>query len=71
MSDAALSSLRGTPRFGMLVTVKRGGRPYLTTMLYSRDPRTRVVRVALAEGEAEVSAITTIPGDAVGHELLG
>ena len=43
-----------------------------------RDPRAAlhvrggdVWSFAVAEGEAEVSAITTVPGDAVGRELLG
>lgn len=43
-----------------------------------RDPRAAlhvrggdVWSFAVAEGEAEVSEITTVPGDAVGRELLG
>ncbi|MEV0640052.1 TIGR03618 family F420-dependent PPOX class oxidoreductase [Streptomyces sp. NPDC050619] len=101
LSDEALSDLLGKQQFGTLATVKRGGRPHLTTMLYSWDPEARVVRLsttadriklkhlrrnpyaalhvqggdvwsfAVAEGEAEVSEVTTVPGDAVGRELLG
>jgi PPOX class probable F420-dependent enzyme len=101
LSDEALSDLLGSQQFGTLATVKRSGHPHLTTMMYSWDPETRVVRFsttadrvkvkqlrrdpraalhvsggdvwsfAVAEGEAEVSEVTTVPGDAVGRELLG
>ncbi|MBL1110313.1 PPOX class F420-dependent oxidoreductase [Streptomyces sp. 5-8] len=100
LSDEALSRLLGEQQFGTLATVKRGGHPHLTTMLYSWDPEARTVRFsttadrvkvthirrnpraalhvqggdvwsfAVAEGEAEVSEITTVPGDATGRELL-
>ncbi|MGI5426641.1 PPOX class F420-dependent oxidoreductase [Streptomyces sp. CA-179760] len=101
LSDEALSDLLGKQRFGTLASVKRDGRPHLTTMVYSWDPEARIVRFsttaervkvrhlrrdpraalhvqggdmwsfAVAEGEAEVSEATTVPGDAVGRELLG
>lgn len=101
LSDAALSNLLGKQQFGTLATVKRNGRPHLTTMLYSWDSKARIVRFsttadrikvkhlrndpraalhvqggdvwsfAVAEGEAEVSEVTTVPGDTVGRELLG
>ncbi|MFH9067665.1 pyridoxamine 5'-phosphate oxidase family protein [Streptomyces coeruleorubidus] len=101
LSDEALSDLLGKQQFGTLATVKRNGRPHLTTMVYGWDPETRIVRFsttadrvkvrqlrnnpraalhvqggdvwsfAVAEGEAEVSEVTTVPGDGVGRELLG
>ncbi|MFC9127669.1 PPOX class F420-dependent oxidoreductase [Streptomyces sp. NPDC057099] len=101
LSDEALSDLLGKQQFGTLASVKRDGRPHLTTMVYSWDPEARIVRFsttaerikvkhlrrdpraalhvqggdvwsfAVAEGEAEVSEATTVPGDAVGRELLG
>ncbi|GAA2611817.1 TIGR03618 family F420-dependent PPOX class oxidoreductase [Streptomyces roseoviolaceus] len=101
LSDEALSDLLGKQQFGTLASVKRDGRPHLTTMVYSWDPEARIVRFsttaervkvkhlrrdpraalhvqggdvwsfAVAEGEAEVSEVTTVPGDAVGRELLG
>ncbi|MEV5876329.1 PPOX class F420-dependent oxidoreductase [Streptomyces sp. NPDC052101] len=100
LSDAALSDLLTKQQFGTLATVKQSGHPHLTTMLYTWDPETRIVRLsttadrvkgkhlrrdpraalhvqggdvwsfAVAEGSAEVSDITTVPGDAVGRELL-
>ena len=101
LSDEALSGLLGKQQFGTLASVKRDGRPHLTTMAYSWDAEARIVRFsttadrikvkhlrrdpraalhvqggdvwsfAVAEGEAEVSEVTTVPGDAVGRELLG
>ncbi|MFH8661043.1 PPOX class F420-dependent oxidoreductase [Streptomyces afghaniensis] len=101
LSDEALSALLGKQQFGTLATVKRNGRPHLTTMVYSWDAEARIVRFsttadrvkvrqlrhdpraalhvqggdvwsfAVAEGEAEVSDVTTVPGDEVGRELLG
>jgi nitroimidazol reductase NimA-like FMN-containing flavoprotein (pyridoxamine 5'-phosphate oxidase superfamily) len=44
LSDEALSDLLGKQRFGTLATVKRNGRPYLTTMVYGWDPEARIVR---------------------------
>ncbi|GAA2245698.1 PPOX class F420-dependent oxidoreductase [Streptomyces indiaensis] len=100
LSDAALSDLLSAQQFGTLATVKRSGHPHLTTMLYSWDPDSRIVRFsttadrvkvthlrhdphaalhvqggdvwsfAVAEGDAEVSDATTVPGDSVGRELL-
>ncbi|MEU5833982.1 TIGR03618 family F420-dependent PPOX class oxidoreductase [Streptomyces diacarni] len=100
LSDEALSGLLAEQRFGTLATVKKSGHPHLTTMLYSWDPRARIVRLsttadrikvkhvqrdpraalhvpggdvwsfAVAEGVAEASELTRIPGDAVGRELL-
>ncbi|OLZ68840.1 PPOX class F420-dependent enzyme [Streptomyces sp. IMTB 2501] len=100
LSDAALSDLLAKQQFGTLATVKQSGHPHMTTMLYTWDPETRVVRLsttadrvkakhlrrdpraalhvqggdvwsfAVAEGSAEVSEATIVPGDAVGRELL-
>ncbi|GAA2539345.1 TIGR03618 family F420-dependent PPOX class oxidoreductase [Streptomyces levis] len=100
LSDEALSDLLAAQRFGTLATVKRSGRPHLTTMAYSWDAESRTLRFsttadrvkvthlrrephaalhvqgrdvwsfAVAEGEAEVSEVTSVPGDAVGRELL-
>ncbi|MGX1506891.1 UNVERIFIED_CONTAM: PPOX class probable F420-dependent enzyme [Streptomyces graminofaciens] len=100
LSDEALSDLLAGQQFGTLATVKQSGHPHLTTMVYSWDPRARMVRMsttadrikvrhlqrnpraslhvqggdvwsfAVAEGTAEASETTTVPGDAVGRELL-
>ncbi|MGV4981166.1 PPOX class F420-dependent oxidoreductase [Streptomyces sp. NRAIS4] len=100
LSGEALSDLLAKQQFGTLATVKQSGHPHLTTMLYTWEPESRIVRLsttadrvkakhlrrdpraalhvqggdvwsfAVAEGTAEVSEITTVPGDAVGRELL-
>lgn len=100
LSERELSQLLGTQQFGVLASVKRGGHPHLSTVLYHWDPTERTVRIsttadrlkvrqlrrdphaalhvtgpnvwsfAVAEGEAEISDVTTAPGDATGRELL-
>ncbi|MGW2425988.1 PPOX class F420-dependent oxidoreductase [Streptomyces sp. NPDC001709] len=100
LSGEALSDLLAKQQFGTLATVKQSGHPHLTTMLYTWEPESRIVRLsttadrvkakhlrrdpraalhvqggdvwsfAVAEGTAEVSEITKVPGDAVGRELL-
>jgi PPOX class probable F420-dependent enzyme len=99
MADAAtLTSLIADHRRGVLVTLKRDGRPQLSNIAYGfdgevvrisvtadraktrnllRDPRASLHvttpdfwRWAVAEGTAELSAVTTEPGDAAGLELL-
>jgi PPOX class probable F420-dependent enzyme len=99
MVDAAtLTSLIADHRRGVLVTLKRDGRPQLSNIAYgfdgevvrisvtaeraktrnlSRDPRASLHvttpdfwRWAVAEGTAELSAVSTEPGDAAGLELL-
>ena len=95
---AALTSLIADHRRGVLVTLKRDGRPQLSNIAYgfdgevvrisvtadraktknlSRDPRASLHvttpdfwRWAVAEGTAELSPLTTEPGDATGRELL-
>ncbi len=99
MADpAALEALVAENRMGVLVTLKRDGRPQLSNITYDlaggvvrisvtadraktknlqRDPRASLHvttadfwRWAVAEGTAQLSAITTEPGDGVGRELL-
>ncbi|WP_127935354.1 TIGR03618 family F420-dependent PPOX class oxidoreductase [Nonomuraea polychroma] len=95
-----MSQLLAQQRFGALATNQSSGHPHLSTVLYTWDPRQRVVRIstiadrlkvrdlhkdplcalyvtsndfwsyAVAEGEAELSPVTTEPGDEVGMELL-
>lgn len=99
MADtAALQKLVADHRRGVLVTLKRDGRPQLSNIAYGfdgevvrisvtadraktrnleRDPRASLHVTtadfwhwAVAEGTAELSALTTSPGDEVGQELL-
>ena len=94
----ALRALVADHAMGVLVTLKRDGRPQLSNIAYGfdgevvrisvtagraktknlqRDPRASLHvttadfwRWAVAEGTAELSALTAEPGDAVGQELL-
>ncbi|RVX43431.1 PPOX class probable F420-dependent enzyme [Nonomuraea polychroma] len=100
LTDEEMSQLLAQQRFGALATNQSSGHPHLSTVLYTWDPRQRVVRIstiadrlkvrdlhkdplcalyvtsndfwsyAVAEGEAELSPVTTEPGDEVGMELL-
>jgi len=99
MADpAALESLVADHHMGVLVTLKRDGRPQLSNIAYAfdgriarisvtadraktrnlaRDPRASLHvtipdfwRWVVAEGTADLSPVTTEPGDAVGQELL-
>jgi PPOX class probable F420-dependent enzyme len=99
MADpAALEALVADHSKGVLVTLKRDGRPQLSNIVYGledgvvrisvtadraktrnleRDPRASLHvttpdfwRWAVAEGTAELSPVTTEPGDDVGRELL-
>ena len=95
--EAALRFLRSLRR-GVLVTVKRDGRPQLSNIAYGvgddgiirisvtdgraktanarRDPRVSLhvtsedfFQWVVVDGQAEVSPLTTSPGDDVGREL--
>ncbi len=99
MADpAALRTLVTDHKRGVLVTLKRDGRPQLSNIAYGvdgdivrisvtadraktrnlqRDPRASLHvttpdfwRWAVAEGTAELSPVTGVPGDAAGRELL-
>ncbi len=99
MADpAALEALVADSTRGVLVTLKRDGRPQLSNIGYrledgvvrisvtadraktknlERDPRASLHvttadfwRWAVAEGTAELSPVTTEPGDDAGRELL-
>ncbi|GHB68483.1 hypothetical protein GCM10010347_43320 [Streptomyces cirratus] len=66
LSDEALSDLLGKQQFGTLDGhVQRN--PLVALHVRGDD----VWSFAVAEGQAEVSDSTTVPGDAVGQEVLG
>jgi PPOX class probable F420-dependent enzyme len=46
LSDEELSDLVAEQRFGALATIKAEGRPELSTVAYTWDPRQRVVRIS-------------------------
>jgi PPOX class probable F420-dependent enzyme len=53
MSDTALFELLATQHNGVLVTLKRDGRPQLSNITYGFDPATRVVRISVTAGRAK------------------
>ncbi|MGW1619031.1 TIGR03618 family F420-dependent PPOX class oxidoreductase [Streptomyces sp. NPDC002172] len=61
LSDDALSTLLGKEQFGTLATVKRGGHPHLTTMLYSWDPEARMVRFSTTADRVKVGHLRRNP----------
>lgn len=98
--DAALVKLVAGRDLGVLVTLKRDGRPQLSNINYHFDPDRRLVRIsvtadrakarnlardpraslhvsspdgwsyAVAEGDADLSAVASDPGDAAVEELV-
>ncbi|MBQ0967323.1 MULTISPECIES: PPOX class F420-dependent oxidoreductase [Streptomyces] len=61
LSDEALSALLGKQQFGTLATVKRSGRPHLTTMLYSWDPESRTVRFSTTADRVKIGHLRRNP----------
>ncbi|MBV1939162.1 PPOX class F420-dependent oxidoreductase [Streptomyces sp. BV286] len=61
LSDEALSDLLGKQQFGTLATVKRNGRPHLTTMLYSWDGGARVLRFSTTADRIKVKHLRHDP----------
>ncbi|MFC8194421.1 PPOX class F420-dependent oxidoreductase [Streptomyces sp. NPDC060006] len=61
LSDEALSDLLGKQQFGTLATVKRNGRPHLTTMLYSWDGEARVLRFSTTADRIKVKHLRNDP----------
>ncbi|MDQ0377341.1 PPOX class F420-dependent oxidoreductase [Amycolatopsis thermophila] len=95
----ALLDLVADQRFGTLATVRKDGRPQLSTVIYGWYPEEKLIRLsstadrakvwnlrrdpravlhvaapnglayAVVEGDAEVSPVSTEPGDATGREM--
>ncbi|MFF9864837.1 PPOX class F420-dependent oxidoreductase [Streptomyces sp. NPDC013953] len=61
LSDDALSDLLSTQQFGTLATNKRSGHPHLTTMLYTWDPKERVVRFSTTADRVKVKHLRRDP----------
>ncbi|WP_405820108.1 TIGR03618 family F420-dependent PPOX class oxidoreductase [Streptomyces sp. NBC_01390] len=61
LSDEALSDLLGKQQFGTLATNRRSGHPHLTTMVYSWDPATRIVRFSTTADRVKVKHLRRDP----------
>jgi PPOX class probable F420-dependent enzyme len=58
---APLLALVAARRTGVLVTLKRDGRPQLSNVSYAFDPATRQVRVSVTDGRAKVANLRRDP----------
>jgi PPOX class probable F420-dependent enzyme len=56
-----LLALVAERRTGVLVTLKRDGRPQLSNVSYAFDPTTAVVRVSVTDGRAKVANLRRDP----------
>ncbi|MFI5558339.1 pyridoxamine 5'-phosphate oxidase family protein [Amycolatopsis japonica] len=61
LDDAALSDFIAEHTFGALATVKRDGRPHLSTVLYAWDPETREIRISTTEDRLKVKQLRNNP----------
>ncbi|MGW3343655.1 TIGR03618 family F420-dependent PPOX class oxidoreductase [Nonomuraea rubra] len=61
LSDEELSNLVAEQRFGALATVKADGRPQLSTVAYTWEPRQRVVRIPTIADRLKVRQLQKDP----------
>ncbi|EMD21874.1 Pyridoxine 5'-phosphate oxidase [Amycolatopsis azurea DSM 43854] len=61
LDDAALSAFIAEHTFGALATLKRDGRPHLSTVVYTWDPETREIRVSTTEDRLKVKQLRNNP----------
>ncbi len=60
-SQAALADLIAGRRLGVLATLKRDGRPQLSTVLYGYDRAAGVIRVSVTDGRAKTANLRRDP----------
>ncbi|KXK59981.1 MULTISPECIES: PPOX class F420-dependent oxidoreductase [Micromonospora] len=60
-TQQALSELVAGQRLGVLATLKRDGRPQLSTVMYGYDPQQRVIRVSVTDGRAKTANLRRDP----------
>jgi PPOX class probable F420-dependent enzyme len=61
LTDADLSEFLAKHTFGALATVKRDGRPHLSTVVYTWDPEAREIRISTTEDRLKVKQIRNNP----------
>ncbi len=59
--DARLVRLLGTRPFGVLVTLKRDGRPQLSNVLHAWDDTERTLRISVTDSRAKVANLRRDP----------
>lgn len=60
-SQAALTDLVAAGRLGVLATLKRDGRPQLSTVIYAYDRAAGVIRVSVTDGRAKTANLRRDP----------
>ncbi|MEV6911325.1 TIGR03618 family F420-dependent PPOX class oxidoreductase [Amycolatopsis sp. NPDC051071] len=61
LDEAALSDFLAQHTFGALATLKRDGRPHLSTVIYDWDPETREIRISTTEDRLKVKQVRNNP----------
>ncbi|MFC4005465.1 PPOX class F420-dependent oxidoreductase [Prauserella oleivorans] len=61
MTHDALRKLLATRPFGVLATIKRDGRPQLSTVNHHFDPDTGLIRVSITDGRAKTRNLRRDP----------
>jgi PPOX class probable F420-dependent enzyme len=61
MSDAAFEQLLSTVGQGVLVTLRRDGRPQLSNVNHAYDPSSRIVRVSITDPRAKTRNLRRDP----------
>ncbi|MFC3451023.1 pyridoxamine 5'-phosphate oxidase family protein [Amycolatopsis speibonae] len=61
LDEAALSDFLAEHTFGALATLKRDGRPHLSTVVYTWDPETREIRISTTEDRLKVKQLRNNP----------
>ncbi|NUP00554.1 MAG: TIGR03618 family F420-dependent PPOX class oxidoreductase [Nonomuraea sp.] len=65
LTDEEMSALLSAQRFGALATNRSSGHPHLSTVVYSWDPRQRVVRVPTVADRVKVRQLHKDPRGAL------
>jgi PPOX class probable F420-dependent enzyme len=61
MTDDALVTFLGSQRRGVLVTLKKDGRPQLSVVGHSLDPATRTLRISVTDDRAKTRNLRRDP----------
>jgi PPOX class probable F420-dependent enzyme len=60
-SDDRQRALLASRNLGVLATLKRDGRPQLSSVNYTYDPGTRVIRISITDGRAKTANVRRDP----------
>ncbi|GAB3944142.1 hypothetical protein GCM10027614_33820 [Micromonospora vulcania] len=63
-TQQALTDLIANRPMGVLATIKRDGRPQLSTVVHSLDRESGIIRISVTEGRAKTANLRRDPGRA-------